>query len=329
MKTIIRLIPGLLLISVIAAVSVLINKWIGRWFNPENVTIAIILSIFISSFFRPGKIFSEGISFSHKKLLNWGIILLGFKLHTAVLTRSGSMIFLLIISYAAASLFISVILGKFFKLDRKTALLLGAGSSICGASAVAALAPCLNAEKEKSLIAVTVVNLLGAAGVLIYSFIAVNSDCLNEYKFGTWSGLTLHGVAHAVAAAFAMGKTAGEAGTVIKMARVLLIIPVSLLFMFLSGRRKDNGSNMKNVFPGYVFVFIAAAVLNSVITIPQPLLAVLSKLSSVFILFAMTGLGLSINVKTAAGEGSRALAAGSVLFAVLSVSGYYAVFSFL
>ncbi len=254
-----------------------------------------------------------------------GIILLGFKLNPAVLLSGGLRTAAVITVYAAVSLSLSFILGKIFNIDNKTALLIGAGSSICGASAVAALTPCLNADRQKSVIAVTVVNLLGAAGVIIYSVIAVKSNNLNEYNYGLWSGLTLHGVAHALAAAFAMGDISGEAGTVIKMSRVLLIIPVSVLFTLISGKHSDKSYKISDLIPWYVFIFSAAALINSFTVLPDFFLEITTKASSLFILAAMTGLGFSVKLQTAAGEGLRALSTGAVLFLILSVSGYYAV----
>ena len=189
--------------------------------------------------------------------------------------------------------------------------------------------PCLKADKNDSVIAVTVVNLLGAAGVLLYSFLALNSSLFSDVQYGSWSGLTLHGVAHAVAAAFAKGKAAGEAGTVIKMARVLLIIPVSVLFSFISEGENKEKTNLRKVLPGYVFLFIAAAFINSVFTLPAIFLKTASELSSIFILSAMTGLGFSLKLDTAAGEGMKALLSGGLLFAVLSFSGYLAVVNLL
>ena len=325
MKTILKLLPGLILVSAISYAAVLIDISISKWIKLEAVTIAIILSISVNNIISIKELFYDGINFTGKRLLNAGIVLLGFKLNTGSLAGMGIKVFLIIIIYASISLFLAAVLGRIFRLNRKTALLIGAGSSICGASAVAALAPCLKADKRDSIIAITVVNLLGAAGVLIYSFLALNPSFFNDIQYGSWSGLTLHGVAHALAAAFAKGETAGEAGTIIKMARVLLIIPVSALFSVMSGGEKEVKTDFKKTVPSYVFLFISAAVINSVFTLPALFLKTASGLSSIFILAAMTGIGFSLKIKTAAGEGFKALISGGLLFAILSVTGYYAV----
>ncbi len=325
MKTILKLLPGLILVSAISYAAVLIDISISKWIKLEAVTIAIILSISVNNIISIKELFYDGINFTGKRLLNAGIVLLGFKLNTGSLAGMGIKVFLIIIIYASISLFLAAVLGRIFRLNRKTALLIGAGSSICGASAVAALAPCLKADKRDSVIAITVVNLLGAAGVLIYSFLALNPSFFNDIQYGSWSGLTLHGVAHALAAAFAKGETAGEAGTIIKMARVLLIIPVSVLFSVISGGEKEVKTDFKKTVPSYVFLFISAAVINSVFTLPALFLKTASGLSSIFILAAMTGIGFSLKIKTAAGEGFKALISGGLLFAILSVTGYYAV----
>jgi uncharacterized integral membrane protein (TIGR00698 family) len=327
MKTIIKIFPGLVLIAAVSALAIFSDTLISRWVKFEAVTISIVLSITLNNIFTINEIFIEGINFTNKKLLKAGIILLGFKLNVDSILGLGYRVFIVILLYVLVSLILSVLLGKLFKLNKKTALLIGAGSSICGASAVVALSPCLKANKDNTIIAVTVINILGAFGVLLYSFLALKPGMFNEYQYGTWSGLTLHGVAHAIAAAFAMGKEAGEAGTVIKMARVLMIIPVSILFAMIS--RRDNGNNKKidykNILPGYVFLFITAVVINSVFTPPESVITFISFLSSSFILAAMTGLGFSIKLKSTANEGLKALLAGLVLFVILSLSGYYAV----
>ncbi|GAA0743293.1 YeiH family protein [Clostridium oceanicum] len=321
-----KLVPGIIFTLFIAIISMYINDSIKDVINLEALTIGIIIGIIYNNTIKTQAVFKEGVKFSLKRLLKVGIVLLGFKLNFNAILKLGPKVILMVLIFVPSVLIIATVLGKVFKAQNKLATLIGVGSCICGASAVVALAPTINAEDEDSVVAVSIVSFLGAVGVLVYSAIAVTSSMTNV-QYGIWSGVSLHGVAHAIAAAFARGDSAGEIGTFVKMARVLMLVPVSLVLGFMFN--KGNGNSKKAKFPMYVLYFIIAGIVSSIGIIPVSIISILTKLSSIFILMAMVAMGLSVDFKSIRDKGMKALLIGCILFLITSTSTYMIVTTFM
>lgn len=321
-------VPGIIFVLAISYSSIFLNELFKVYINLEALTIAIIIGILYNNIIETQDILQSGVKFSLKKLLKVGIVLLGFKLNMGAILQLGPKILTMVLIFVPLALFLSMLLGKFFNANRQLSALIGVGSCICGASAVVALTPCVHAEEEDSIIAVSIVSFLGAIGVLIYSGIAASSSIdLTPVQYGAWSGLTLHGVAHALAAAFALGHTSGEIGTFIKMTRVLMLVPVSVVLSYMFN--KGTYENKKASFPVYVLYFILAGIINSLGVIPKDITNLLTKASTLLILMAMTAMGLSVNFKSILNKGMKALIVGALLFLILSSLSLIAIINFL
>jgi len=327
MTAISKKISGIIFVLTISYVSIFINNLLKLYINLEALTIAIIIGILYNNTIGTQNVLKPGVNFSLKQLLKIGIVLLGFKLDLYAILELGPKILTLVLIYVPLTLLLSVLFGKMFKVNERLSTLIGVGSSICGASAVVALAPSINANEEDSIIAVSTVSFLGAIGVIIYSTIASKGIALTEIQYGAWSGLTLHGVAHALAAAFALGDIAGEIGTFVKMSRVLMLVPVSLTLGYIFNRNVNSKERVK--FPMYVLYFILAGIINSIGIIPSGIISVLAKSSSILILMAMTAMGLSVDFKSILNKGIKALLVGSILFLALSSISYIVIFNYL
>lgn len=302
---------GLLLVFAIALLATKLSAFLEPKFQIEVLTLAIVLGIAISNVFALPKIFDKGIAFALKDILVYGIVLLGFKLnYKAILELGPSLLFWTLI-YMSFVFVVIYFLNKVFKLDTKLATLIGVGSSVCGAAAVIALAPSIGADEEDSVIAVSIVSFLGAIGVILYAAIAV-TPALNDLQFGVWAGLTLHGVAHALAGAFAKGAVSGEIGTVVKMTRVLMLVPISII---LSMTFHQGGSAKRAKVPRYVWYFALVGLVNATGIFPAFFVKVATELSNWFILLAMTAMGLGVHFKSIAGKGLKAVVFGTLLFA--------------
>ncbi|WP_461205373.1 YeiH family protein [Clostridium sp. DL1XJH146] len=322
MKKLKKIIPGIVFVFFISILSMYINDSLSRWINLEALTIGIVMGIIYNNTVKTSKVFTDGIKFSLKKLLKVGIVLLGFKLDFKSIMELGPRVIIMVLIFVPSVLLIAVFLGKLFKVEDKLAVLIGVGSCICGASAVVAMAPTINAEDEDSVVAVSIVSFLGAIGVLVYSAMAVTLN-ISDIQYGVWSGISLHGVAHAIAAAFARGEISGEVGTFVKMTRVLMLVPVSLVLGYIYNKSEKNGGNnavKKAKFPMYVLYFILAGIVSSLGIIPSSITNILVKLSSMFILMAMVAMGLSVNFKDIKDRGIKALYVGGILFLITSVS---------
>lgn len=307
-----KIAPGLVVVLAIALLSKAIDGYLSTWIKLEALTIGIILGMFYANTVGVRDTLKPGIQYSLKKLLKVGIVLLGFKLNFQALIELGPKMSAVVILYVPLVLVTAAFLGKRMGVGNKLAMLIGVGSSICGASAIVAMAPTIDADDDDAIIAVGVVSLLGAVGVLAYSAFAAVSG-MTDVQYGIWSGLSLQGVAHALAAAFARGDVAGEMGTFIKMERVLMLVPMSVVLgsMFSKG----TGEKKRAAFPMYVLYFIIAGAIASTGWIPSATLKLLGKGSSYLILMAMIGMGLMVDFASLRSKGAKALVMGSGLFA--------------
>ncbi len=313
--------PGLLLVIAVSVAAYIINESIKRTIHLEAVTIAIVLGIVISNTLKLPKSTNPGMRYSARDILQYGIIMLGFKLDFSAVLHLGYRTIILIVIFTPIAILAAHLLGKALRIKGKIPLLVGIGSGICGASAIVAMSPVVRAKDEESVVAVSIVNFLGALGVLVYSFIATQ-HLIEIQQYGIWSGISLQGVAHALAAAFAGGDGAGELGTIVKMGRVLMLVPVALFF---SVKNHDPNAKVKVKFPWYVLLFVLAGVLNSLNILPNALTAILARLSGWFILIAMAAMGLSVKLAAIRKSGVRSLLMGSVLFAAISISTFWIV----
>ncbi len=318
MKNINKFGAGLLFVIVIAYVSKLMEGFLAPYIRIEALTIGILMGMAYRLAFGLGEAFKCGVSFSLKKLLKAGIVLLGFKLSFGSIIELGPRLVFMVVLFVAIVMALAAFIGKAMGADSKLSALVGVGSCICGASAVVAMGPCIDAKEDDSILAVSVVSFLGAVGVILYSAVSAISG-MSDMQYGIWSGLSLHGVAHAIAAAFARGDDAGNIGTVVKMARVLMLVPLSLvLSMAFAG--KSDGKRAK--FPMYVGYFIIAGMISSLGIMPERMVHFLSSLSSWFIMMAMIAMGLMVDFKQIKSRGAKSVALGVVIFMITAPLSY-------
>lgn len=323
-----KTLKGLLLTGLIAVVSTLVHDYVFR--GIETLTIGILLAMITANLFSLPAYYDQGIQFASKKMLKWGIVLLGVNLNFNLIMSLGPKLLLLIICLISLALTSAYLLGKIQGLSPRLSVLLGVGSSICGASAIVAMGPVIDADEEDMAISVAVISILGAIGVLLYTFLGDRLP-LSDLEYGIWSGSSLQGVAHALAAAGARGtdSLSLEIGTLVKMARVTFLAPVALI---LSALFRQPGKRSKVKFPTYVLYFILVGVLFTLNDIYHllPLVVdlgpisieipwILKKASSILILMAMVAMGLKVNFRTIDAKANKAFLVGSFVFALLSL----------
>ncbi len=309
------LINGFVIVASISLLSMGIRQLLLPVIVIEALTIAIIIGMVLSAQVSKYHKAQAGIQYCMKNALVVGIVLLGFSLDFQLIIELGPKIIGLVIGYVIVALFMAYLLGKMLNINSPLAILIGVGSSICGASAVVALSPCIGAEEDDTIIAVSIVSFLGTIGVIIYTFISQTTD-INPQIYGIWSGISLHGVSHAVAAAFSLGSQSGEIGTLVKMARVLMIAPVSVVLSYQFGKK---GSNHRTVgVPLYIILFLIAGVINSMLDMPIGFSLFIKQLSKLMILFAMAAMGLSIDFSKIKNKGMASVLLGIVIFVIMA-----------
>lgn len=318
-----KIIPGLLFSSLLAFLSILVPKMsIFSQLHVNSLIIAIVIGMIIKNFLHVPASFEPGIQYAFKRVLRFAVILLGFKLSIGDIGQIGGRGLLLVALVTGGTLLFAGWLGKRMDIDRGLTLLIGAGSSICGASAIAAVAPVIEAKDQDITFSVATVTIFGTLAMFLYPVI-YNVLQLPDIFYAVWAGSSIHEVAQVVAAGFAAGDQVGEYATVVKLSRVLLVIPTIFILGFQDMKRKSDGSFFhKGTFPWFVFGFCGVVLINSFSLIPQETVASLISFDNFLLTIAMVGLGLGSDFSKLKDTGLKPIFAG------LFISIFISVFSF-
>ncbi|MEL7565417.1 MAG: YeiH family protein [Dehalobacterium sp.] len=315
-----NIIPGMLFTSILAYISLLIPSisFLSQ-LHINSLIIAIIFGMIIKNCFTIPSFLEPGINYAFKKILRFAIILLGFKLSLGDVGQIGGKGILLVIVVTGATLFFTNWLGKRMGMDPRLAVLIGAGSSICGASAIAAVAPVINAEDQDITFAVATVTIFGTLAMFLYP-VFYHVFQLPNLVYAVWAGSSIHEVAQVVAAGFAAGEKAGEYATLIKLTRVLLVIP-TVLFLGFTAPIKEGGSRFfhKGTFPWFVFGFCMVVLVNSFSWISQETVASLISIDNFLLTVAMVALGLGSDFNKMKAAGLKPLYAGLCITLFISI----------
>ncbi|MBT8571999.1 YeiH family putative sulfate export transporter [Polynucleobacter paneuropaeus] len=342
----IKNIPGILFSTVVALVAIEMS---GRYpvlgkSGLSILTLAILIGIAIGNMPIYKFLISycgAGINFSKQKVLRLGIILYGFRLTFQDIGEVGFSGIVIDAFMLTSTFVLAVYLGmKYFKLDRDTSVLIGAGSSICGAAAILATEPILKASNERVAVAISTIVIFGTLSIFIYP--VIYSYCLLNYaeycgpeKFGIYIGSTIHEVAQVVATADAIGEDVTNNAVIAKMVRVMMLAPflitVSALVSFWEKSKNVPGSGdieakaKKNsfgqFFPVFAIFFLIAIGINSTGYISSSMRTNLIYLDNFLLALAMGALGLTTHLSAVAKAGIKPLQLAAVLFVWLVIGG--------
>lgn len=279
----------------------------------NSILVGLLLGIVIGNFFKLPSQFSSGISLTGTKVLEFSILFLAFGINYSYMGKIGWQSFLLVVLVVFAVLLFSVFLSKKMNCPSTVGWMVGFGTAICGSSAIAALAPSLNKNKEDVGVAMAVVNLFGTLGMLFLPLI------LTFFSFSTTEisvllGGTLHSVGNVAGAAFAVSPEVGEQALTIKLARVALLSPGLIFFSYLT--RDNKGKNWKSYFhlPWYLWGFILITVFVSLVEIPHQLINFTAEAGKVLLTVAMTAIGLKVSFSSLINAGKKGLFYGFLIF---------------
>ncbi len=297
-----------------------------------SLTGQLASAIFISIAYRQIAGYPEwlraGITFSSKKLLRFAIILYGIKLNVSLILHDGLPILLLGACVIAFALISSVWLSKAMNANKSITLLLGAGTGICGAAAIAAVAPIVQAKEEDTAIGVGIIALFGTIFSVGYTIVRPFLP-LSSSEYGIWSGISLHEVAHVALAAAPGGETALAMGLLAKLGRVFLLVPVCFLFMYLM-KRKNEGNKQQVPFPWFLVGFIVMSLagtflLGPVIPFSDSAMTLITTITTWCLTAAMVGLGLSVSLKDLKNKALKPMLIITIVSITLSVLTFFIV----
>ena len=244
-------------------------------------------------------------------LLKTSIVFIGFGYPISSISELSIPEFLYVIIFIILTIIIGLILAKILSVDQKTSDLISSGTAICGASAIAAIASSIKANEKQISISLGTVFILSVSGLIIYPSIG-NYFSLSDHQFGIWSGLTIHDTASAIGAAQDFGSNSLKTATIIKLAKVLFIVPIVFLFSF---KYKDGGKKIQ--FPIFIIFFLFAMILNSL----NPELEIFSLLKDIGkkgLQISLFLIGTNLSLKNLKTIGFKPFIYGLVIWGVLS-----------
>ncbi|MBP2650580.1 MAG: YeiH family protein [Firmicutes bacterium] len=279
----------------------------------------ILLGIIAASFKRPAS-FDGGIRFTGKKILQYSIILLGFEMNLFHVLDIGAKSFSVMIFTLVAAFFVAYFVGKMLKIDDKTTILIGAGTAICGGSAIAAVAPVINAQDKDVAFSISTIFLFNVIAVFIFPLLG-HLWGLSDTGFGMWAGTAINDTSSVVAAGYSYSSEAGSYATIVKLTRALMIVPVCLFFASLMAyrERKNNSIQMTKIFPWFILWFVVASIINTTGFLPGTISHLLGNTGKFAIILAMSAIGLNTNIKTLIENGRRPIVLGLVCWVAVAV----------
>ncbi len=304
--------PGLLLCVLIGLVAVGVERVellvAGRaWI--EALVLAILLGTIVRTLWSPSKLWQPGIEFSAKTLLEVAVVLLGASLSAQAMAAAGPRLLLGIAAVVLVSLIATYAIGRAAGLPRKMALLVASGNSICGNSAIAAVAPVIGARASDVASAIAFTAVLGVAVVLLLPFLAEPLG-LAAGSYGILAGRTVYAVPQVLAATAPAGALAVQVG-VVKLVRVLMLGPLVVGLSLVrrgDGREAPAGRRLPplgRLVPWFVIGFVLLALARSLGLIPELLLQPVATAAMALTVLAMAALGLGVDLRGLAAAGPR------------------------
>lgn len=290
----------------------------GATYIPQinGVMLAILAGVLIGNAINIPKSFNTGISFASSKILEFAILFLAFSISFKHISNLGWQNFLLIFLMILIILPLIIFMAKKMNCPDSAGWLIGFGTAICGSSAIAAVAPSITKNKQDVGIAIAVINLIGAVGMIVIPFV-LKWFPLSDINTGVLIGASLHSVGNVAGAGYGLEKIVGDTAITVKLARVALLSPAVIYFTFLINRKKENFA-VKNSFnlPYYLWGFILISLFTSFIDIPSNLLLPLKEVGKILLTIAMAAIGLKISFKQLYLTGGIAIRYGVITFGV-------------
>ena len=343
-----RILPGLALCALVAAAGYALQQLelqtSGRaWI--EALVLAILVGAAIRSAWTPGETWKPGIDFSAKLLLEIAVVLLGASISAATILSAGWPLLVSILGIVAGAILVSFIIGRALGLTKRQSILVACGNSICGNSAIAAVAPVIGADGDDVASSIAFTAVLGVIVVLALPLIGAALH-MTQLGYGALAGLTVYAVPQVIAAAAPMGAKSVQVGTLVKLIRVLMLGPVCLVLSLLTPRLREETDEpaphvtagdrpqpgrppLHQLVPWFIIGFLAMMALRSASLIPVWALAPIGTAAGVLTVVSMAALGLGVDVRTVSRAGGPVtltvvlslLMLGSVSFALIRLLG--------
>ena len=323
-----KLVPGFAAALIIAAISKLIESILPIHLIGASV-IALFIGMIINHFWKPNDTFSAGLKFTSKKILKFAIILLGVSLNIKIVLEVGKMS-LCVMAFTLFTCFgVGYFVGRALKINWKLSNLISAGTGICGGSAIAAIAPVIDADDSDIAYAMSATFLFDMAMIVLFPIMG-QAMGLSDMAYGLWAGTAVNDTSSVVAAGYAFSEAAGDFATMVKLTRTLSIIPTVIAFALINARikRKEAGAGgeavkaklgLTKIIPWFILGFLALAVINSFGVIPQAVSSGMKGVSKFLMVSALAAIGLNTSFKDMKKSGFAPMLHGFIISALVVV----------
>ena len=316
---------GIAICFVVAGLSVLLEKLIPGELLGASI-IALFMGTIVNSFFHP-KWIQPALKFTSKKILKVAIILLGASLSVSTILSVGKMTFFVMIFTFAMCFGAGFFIRKLFGLNWKLSNLISAGTGICGGSAVAAIAPVIDADDKDIAFAMSSTFLFDMVMIALYPLMG-KALGMSDIAYGIWAGTSVNDTASVVASGYAFSEAAGDFATMVKLTRTIAIIPTVLVFAWIGVRMKKKEMqatgdgkkvNMMKIIPWFIGGFLFLAIANSVGLIPATVSGMMKSTSKFLMVTALAAIGLNTSFASMKKSGIRPMIHGFIISALVVI----------
>lgn len=329
MKTLKKYLPGVLLTVILAVISTILSRMIPMHLISASV-ISLLIGMLLNPFLFQHKIFAGGIKFASKQVLRIAIVLMGLTLSFTQVLQVGKYSLIVMCFTLLAAFGGGYWLGKLFRMDWKLSSLISAGTGICGGSAIAAIAPTIDAKDRDIAYAISATFIFDVLMVILFP-IAGRYFGMSDIGFGLWTGTAVNDTSSVVAAGYAFSDVAGAYSVIVKLTRTLSIIPTVMIFSIINAKinqeNQDTGKkavsrskvNFKKIFPYFILLFLLMVAIKSTGIITETTSSSASDISKFFMVMALGAIGLKTNFKEVSRSGFKPMMHGFIISALVVV----------
>lgn len=328
---VIKLFPGILISVGIAALAVWVEGLLPVHLIGAAV-IAMFIGMLLNYFLKNTTVFAAGIKFTSKKMLKFAIILLGLSLNITTILSVGKMSLIVMVFTLLTCFGGGYFIGKALGLNWKLSNLISAGTGICGGSAIAAIAPTIDADDNDVAYAMSATFLFDMAMIILFPIMG-RALGMTDQAFGIWAGTAVNDTSSVVATGYAFSEGAGDFATMVKLTRTLAIIPTVITFAFIQLRLKrkeaiansENGNALKanfsitKIFPWFILGFLAMSIVASVFPVPTMVVSGTKKASKFLMVCALAAIGLNTSFGDMKKAGIKPMIHGFIISALVVV----------
>lgn len=305
---------GVVLSSAIAFIGIVLGNLTP--FMSKTLS-ALAIGVIIGNFVKLPNYFSSGLKYAEKQILEFSIVLIGFGFQLSMLQDLGVETFTAIVISVVFIIAFSMVLGKKMGCSHSLSVLLGAGSAICGSAAIAATAPLIKAKEEETGLSLGIINFLGLIGVITFPLISMFFD-FDNMEAGILIGGVLQSLGHVMASAYTLGQDAGDYAAIVKMARILLMLPLLIVFYVLGRKsaKTSKSTQSKVAFPYFILFFAGTVFLSQLDWLAPSTTASLANVGDVLLCVSMAAIGIKIRIKEMIQISGKASLHGTIVFLV-------------